>query len=151
MRERFVGENQRVNLTFLLSGDAHVGVTLARLYLVSSFRSCQITALQRCDRFAAKSAIAAAIAGLCERCVFASLRAPCALRNIRGLPVSSAKCDKLWYFSSRRVFSSLLWQFPLSDLNLGHLHLDRSLIDIIRDHINKNLSRSLYVEASLDR
>lgn len=155
MREPSVGENQRVNLTFLSSGGAHVGVALAlaRLYLVSSFRSCQITALQRYSgatvllrKVQPRPQLRGPLREMCfciiRRCVRCAIFAGC---------LFLLRSDKLSDFFSLCCFSSLLLHFPSSDLNLEHLHLDRCLIDVIHDYIKKNLPRSLQVEVSLDK
>lgn len=89
-------------------------------------------------------------AGLCES-VFASLRAVCAAQYSRAACFFCEVINCLTFFPRAASPRCFLRHFSLSDLNLGHLHLSRCLIDIIRDRIYKNLPRSLHVEASLDK
>jgi len=158
MREPSVGENQRVNLTFLSSEGAHVGVALAlaRLYLVSSFRSCQITALQPYRTGSGATVLPRKVQPRPQLCgplreMYFCVITRCARCAIFADCLFLLRSDKLSDFFPLCCFSSLLWHFPSSDLNLGHLHLDRCLIDMIHDRIRKNLPRSLYVEVSLDK
>lgn len=93
------GENQRVNLTVVpLFRDVHVGVVLARLYLVSSFRSCQITA-----RPSATTKSATAIA---KRDVRHYTYAHCAISCALSASLPPKKNDK-----SANLFSVILFTF----------------------------------------